>query len=116
MADEIQIAGLELTARIGACPGEKDRPQRLTATLTLVPAAGFGQLGDRLANAVDYAVAAEIVRGIAAGAAPDLLETMAEQIAAALLDRLAVAAVTVELRKYVLSDAAHVAVRLTRHR
>jgi dihydroneopterin aldolase len=45
-----------------------------------------------------------------------LIETLAEEIAGELLTRFALRAVEVELRKFILPDTAHVAIRLRRER
>jgi dihydroneopterin aldolase len=114
MPDCIHISQLELTARIGVPDTERAAPQWLTVNLTMEPVRGFEALGDDLAKTVDYYAVCEAVKALAAARPRKLIETLAEEIAAEVLERFAVRAVEVELRKYVLPDTAHVAVRIWR--
>ena len=116
--DEIHVAGLALDVRIGVTDRERTAPQRLTVSLTLRLAGGFAGLGDRIERTVNYSAVCATVRRLAAEGQPrKLIETFAEDIAAAVLSGFSLCAeVDVELRKYVLPDADHVAVRLTRRR
>lgn len=114
--DEIHVAGLALSVRIGVTDRERSAPQRLTVSLTLRPAGGFAGLGDRIERTINYSAVCAVVRRFAAEAEPrKLIETFAEDIAATVLAGFpACAEVDVELRKYVLPDTDYVAVRLTR--
>ena len=116
--DTIRIAGLELLAHLGVSDAEQARPQRLTAFLTLWPEHGLVDLRDDLARTIDYAAVCATVKTSAAAPPPRrLLETLAAEIAVAVLREYpACRAVEVELRKYVLPDTDHVAVRLRRAR
>lgn len=101
-------------ARIGVPDEERATPQRLTVTLRMEVAACFSQLADDLRNTVDYFAVCEAVKALAAGRPRRLIETLAEEIAAAILKKFIVAAVEVELRKFVLPDTVFVAVVLRR--
>jgi FolB domain-containing protein len=114
MADRIHLEQLELTACIGVPEEERAAPQRLTVSLTLEPRRDFRALGDDLAKTVDYFAVGERVKALASARPRKLIETLAEEIAALVLERFAVRAVEVELRKYILPDAAYVAVRVRR--
>ena len=46
--DKIEIEGLRVVSNIGVTEAERSRPQSLEVTLTLVPTAGLGGLGDEL--------------------------------------------------------------------
>ncbi len=116
-SDTIHIADLGLRACLGVTEAERATPQRLTASLILWPAAGFRDLRDDLSNTIDYAAVCETVKAAVAAPPRRLLETVAEDIAAEVLRAYpACRAVDVELRKYVLPDTAHVAVRVHRQR
>ena len=78
------------------------------------PRRGFDGLDDRIERTVNYAAVCAAVRALAAGHPRRLIETLALDIAAEILARFAVASVDVELRKYILPDTDHVAVRLSR--
>jgi dihydroneopterin aldolase len=114
--DTILVSGLEVAARVGALPGEKDRPQRLSVSLEIEPSGGFAGLGDRLEWALDYAAVAGRVKELSAGIAPDLIETFAEAVAAMILREFPADRVGVEVRKFVPLGADHVAVRLVREK
>lgn len=114
MPDTIHIADLELSAEIGVPDAERTHPQRLTVNLTLEPRYGFEHLNDEIENTVDYFQVARAVQALARSRPRKLIETLAEEIAAELLKSFALREVQVELRKYILPDTAHVAVRIRR--
>jgi len=114
--DLILIDTLELSAHIGVPEEERQAPQRLTVHLTLQPQRAFHDLGDDIANTVDYFAVAKSVQALAREHPRRLLETLADEIAMHILGRFAVEAVEVELRKYILPDTAFVAVKLRRER
>lgn len=116
MPDEIHVAGLALSVRIGVTERERATPQRLAVSLILRPAGGFAGLDDLIGNTLNYSTVCATVRALAAAGEPRrLIETFAGDIAAAVLAAFpACAEVSVELRKFVLPDTDYVAVRLTR--
>ncbi|MDB6173750.1 MAG: dihydroneopterin aldolase [Chthoniobacteraceae bacterium] len=114
--DLIHIEALELSARIGVPEEERAVPQRLTINLTLQPSADFRALSDTIEKTVNYFEVARAVQAIARERPRCLLETLGEDISAALLKGFALQAVEIELRKYILPDTAHVAVRLRREK
>ena len=114
MADTIHIAELELSVHIGVPEEERVAPQRLTVNLTLQPRRDFRALEDAIENTVDYFTLSRAVQALARERPRKLIETLAEEIAMLILERFAVRAVEVELRKYILPDTAYVAVRLSR--
>ena len=116
MPDLIFIEQLELSATLGVPDEERTAAQRLTANLRLEPLRDFRSLQDRIENTVDYAEVTAVIEGVVAERPRKLLETIAEEIACALLDRFALAAVEIELRKYILPQTAFVAVKIRRER
>ena len=114
MPDLILIDSLELSAQIGITAEERALPQRLTVTLQLQPARNFTRLEDRIENTVDYFNVCAAVKEIAAARPRSLLETLAEEIAAGVLEKFPVQALEVELRKYILPDTRFVAVKIHR--
>jgi dihydroneopterin aldolase len=116
MPDTIIIEQLEFSAHIGVPDDERLAAQRLTVSLRLEVARDSRSLGDEIANTVDYFAVCNAVKALAAERPRRLIETLAEEIAAAILRDFAVAAVEVELRKFILPDTAFVAVRLRRER
>ena len=112
--DEIRIEELELMARVGVPDLERAEPQRLTVSMTLQPGCSFGDLGDNLSRTIDYAEVCESLRRFVAGRADHLIETVAHEMAEYLLRRFRLSRVELELRKFVLPETRHVAVRVVR--
>ena len=113
--DEIHIEQLEVDARIGVPDAEREQPQRLVISLTLIPRSDFTALDDDLAKTIDYTAVAEEVRTFAASHVLKLIETFADRLAVHLLQTLPLAQVSIDVRKFVLPETKHVAVRLTRN-
>ena len=114
MPDQIHIEALEVQSRIGVPEEERAAPQRLTVTLTLEPKTDFRALKDRIEETIDYAAVCEAVKALAAARPRKLVETLAEEIAAELLGKFPLRRLTVEVRKFILPDTRHVAIRIER--
>lgn len=114
MHDAIHIERLELWTHIGVPDDERAAAQRLEASITIEPHAGFYELQDRIEETVDYFQVCEAVKVVAHERPRRLIEILAEEIAQLLLERFRVRAVSVELRKFILPDTAYVCVRLRR--
>jgi dihydroneopterin aldolase len=115
MSDCIFIKSLEVFIRIGVPDEERSRPQRLEVDLLLET--DFQGIGDEVSRATDYAVVAGWVNGECARSASRLLETLAENLADGILRGFPrVQAVELEIRKFILPNTGHVAVRLRRER
>ena len=112
--DEIRIEELEVFARVGVPDGERAQPQRLTISLTLQPRRSFGDLGDDLAQTVDYAAVCREVRNFLRDRADKIIETLADEMATHLLRCFDLARVELELRKFVLPETKYVAVKVAR--
>ncbi len=113
-ADRIMIHDLELISRIGISPGERAEAQKLRVTVGIEADLRKAAATDDLAHTVDYAVLAASIRRLAAEGERRLLETLAEEIAAHVLQHEPVRGVTVDLRKFVVPDTASVGVRIRR--
>lgn len=114
MPDLIHIEALEIRSRIGVPDAERETPQRLTVTLTLEPLRDFRALGDRIEATVDYAAVCAAVQTLAAARPRRLVETLAEEIAAALLAGYPLRRAEVEIRKFILPETQYVAIRIAR--
>jgi dihydroneopterin aldolase len=115
-ADTIHVEQLEMLAHVGVPDHEREASQRITVTVTAWPRAGLHNLGDDLARTINYSALARVVREVVDDRRDKLIETLAEGIASQLLKVLPIRRVRIELRKFVLPDAAHVSVTLTRDR
>lgn len=114
--DQILISRLQLSTRIGATEAERSQPQRVLASIRLEPAGGFDALGDELARTVNYDEAAQAAKALASSGTRALIETLATDLAAMLLQRYPIDAVEVELRKFILPDTEFVGARIRRER
>ena len=115
MSDLIRLVDLEVMARIGVPEAERAEPQRLAITLELaIQSLADAARTDDLALTVDYARVALRVKGVAEEKPRRLIETLAEELAAMVLNEFAVAKVTVEVKKFVLPETRYVTVRIER--
>ena len=112
--DEIRIEQLEISARIGVPEEERVTPQRLTINISFWPYQQTRDLADNIHNAVNYSVVADETKSFVRGQSVNLIETLADQVAAHLLKTFPIQKVTVEVRKFALSDAKYVSATVTR--
>jgi dihydroneopterin aldolase len=100
VTDRIVLAGLAFMARHGVHEHEKTTPQRFEVDVELELDLGPAGRSDDLTATVDYGAVATSVRAVLEGPPADLIETLAERIAAQLLEQfVAVDAVVVRVRK-----------------
>lgn len=114
--DEIRIQELELRAQVGVPDTERAQPQRLTATLVLQPLNQFSELKDDLRRTIDYAAVSAELQHFVSRRQDRLIETLANEMAEHLLQQFPLFRVELELRKFVLPETRHVAVRVVRQR
>jgi dihydroneopterin aldolase len=112
--DAIHIEQLELFARIGVTDDERERPQRLTVSITVWPNEQFDHLGDDVARAVDYSEVSAAAGDFAATRSDKPIETLAEALAGHLLEMFRIQRVRIELRKFILPKARYAAAIVTR--
>jgi FolB domain-containing protein len=112
--DCVHIEELEVFAHVGVPETERHTPQRLTVSISVWPHRQFEELQDDVANAVDYSKVCQETKRVVAEQSPKLIETLADKIAAHLLKAFAIQTVKVEVRKFVLTDAAYTSVIVTR--
>ncbi len=98
-ADRIRVTGIRATGYHGVLDHERRDGQVFVADVVLHVDTREAAAADRLSATVDYAALAAEVRDVLAGEPADLIETVAERIAAVALDHPTVAAVDVVLHK-----------------
>lgn len=118
--DRLTLREMHFYGRHGVLPVEAENEQPFSVTIELeLPLAVAGR-SDRLDRTIDYRAAQAVVRAVIEGSRKHLIETLAETIAAELLEKFpSVHAVTVELlkpRPPVDFQFAGVSVRLRRER
>ncbi|MGA0094158.1 MAG: dihydroneopterin aldolase [Chthoniobacterales bacterium] len=113
--DRIRINALRVLARIGVPDEERAAPQKLS--IDVVMESDFRGIADDLARTTDYAAVAAWLKAECARREVKLLETLAEELAAGLLEGFPqIRAVDLEVRKFVLPDTRDVSVRVRRAR
>lgn len=114
LADAILIQGLELPVQIGVPDEERAGWQTLRADVELRLRGRVEDFGDEIEATVDYDAVAKQMRALAAERPRKLIETLAGELVAALMQRWDLAGITLTLRKRILPGVDHVAVRIRR--
>ena len=112
---QIHIEQLKVFARVGVPQTERARRQRLVLNITLWPARDLRDLQDRIAQTVDYSALCREAKDFLSRQSPKLLETLANDLASQFLRKFPVRKISVEIRKFVLKDAAYASVSVTRN-
>lgn len=97
--DQVQLTGVSARGYHGVLPSERQAGQDFRADVVLYLDTRPAAAGDDLAQTVSYADVAQDVHGVLAGEPADLVETVAERIAAVVLARPQVEAVDVRVHK-----------------
>ena len=116
MVDKIVIKDLGVLCRIGVPDEERSKPQRLLITIEM--GGDFSRAGDSddIEHTINYFDVSRRVIALCQEEAYHLLEKLAEEIAKTVLNEFGATLVAVEIKKFILSDARHVAVRIERRR
>ena len=112
--DQIHIEQLEVLARIGVPAEERANPQKLTVNISLWPYQKTIDLADNIEQTVNYSTVAEETRNFLRDQSMNLIETLADRLAEHLIKSFPIQRVTIELRKFPLSDAKYVSATVTR--
>lgn len=99
MTDRITLTGIAVEACHGVLPQEKATPQPFRADIVLEVDLAAAGGSDALTDTVSYAEVAQETEAILTGEPVDLIETLAERIAAAALRHAPVEAVEVTIHK-----------------
>jgi dihydroneopterin aldolase len=109
------VRDLMLGAHIGVHEAEKGHPQRIRVNLDLAVSESLTEIEDDLANVVCYERMATNIRRIVADGHMNLVETLAERIAAMSLEDSRVRRVRVRVEKLeAIADSASVGVEIER--
>jgi dihydroneopterin aldolase len=99
MSDRITLRGLKVKGYHGVLPEERRDGQEFIVDAALDVDIGPAAARDDLAQTVDYSTLAHALAQIVAGEAFDLIETLAERLAAACLEHPLVSAVEITVHK-----------------
>ena len=110
--DRIAIHDLTVFFQVGVPAGERANPQRLTLTVEMEH--DFSAIGDALDRTIDYQAVSQRLLDFGRGRSWQLIETLAVEVADMILRDFKPSRVTVEVKKFVIPQARHVFVRVTR--
>ena len=111
---KISIADLEVFYHVGVPDAERARPQRLLLTVEMEFDFSAAAKSDGIADTIDYFAVSQRLLKFGEGRSWKLIEKLAADIADAILTGFKPASVTVEVKKFVIPQARHVAVTLTK--
>src|SRR5438552_397884 len=112
--DSIRIADLEVFFRVGVSDEERARPQRLLISINLGRELRFADASDDLRKTNDYFAVVQRILGLGEGSEWKLIEALAEEIAAILLEEFGSPGVVVEVKKFIIPQAQSVSVTVYR--
>ncbi len=112
--DTIIIEDLEVWFHVGVPGEERAQPQRLLISLEMQLNLSPSAADDDLEKTINYYAVSRRILGLGEGRGWKLIETLAEEIAAVVLKDFKPDSVTVEVKKFILPEARHVAVRIRR--
>ena len=113
---QIAIVDLEVFYRVGVPEAERAQPQRLLLTLRLETDFTTAAKTDAIGDTIDYFAVTQRLLKFGEHREWKLIEKLAADIADNVLAEFQPAAVTVEVKKFIIPEARHVAVTLTRKR
>lgn len=116
MSDTIRIVDLEVRFRVGVPDAERRAPQRLLISVDMERDFGPAAAGDDLTRTIDYYAVSRRLLGLGEGREWRLIETLAVEIAELVRGEFGAERVVVEVKKFILPEARHVAVRVERGR
>jgi len=113
--DKVFIEGLALEAVIGVYEWERTIRQRLVFDVEMDYDCGPAALDDDLARALDYSAVTATIERLVCASSDQLIETLAERVARALLSEFEIASVRLRLSKPgAVSGARNVGIEIVR--
>lgn len=112
--DTIRITDLEVFYCVGVTEVERAMPQRLLVSVEMAHDFASAIARDNLADTIDYHSLSKRLLGFGEGCHWQLIETLAADLAAMILDEFGPKSVAVEVKKFVIPQAAHVSVVVAR--
>jgi 7,8-dihydroneopterin aldolase/epimerase/oxygenase len=112
--DQIIINELEVRVRVGVSEAERAKPQRLLVTVEMDHDFAAAARNDRLGATIDYHAVAVRLAAFGRRRSWKLIETLALDMAEMILREFKPQRVNIEIKKFILPQTRHVAVRVTR--
>jgi len=113
---KINITDLEVSFHVGVPAGERARPQRLLISVEMDSDFSRAAASDDISQTVDYHDVCQQIIGLGEGRSWKLIEKLASDIADVILQNFQTPIVTVTIKKFVITQTAHVSVTLTKSR
>jgi dihydroneopterin aldolase len=114
--DIITLQDLEVFYHIGVPDEERVHPQRLLISVEMETDIILAAAGDDLNHTINYYAVSQRLLSLGKGRSWRLLETLAVHIAEMVLRDFGPRRVHVEIKKFIIPEARHVSVRISRPR
>jgi dihydroneopterin aldolase len=114
--DKIIIQELEVFYHVGVPEAERANPQRLLLTVEMEQDFTTAAAADDLTKTIDYYAVSQRLLNLGKGRSWKLIETLAVEIANLVLQEFKAQAVRVEVKKFIIPEARHVAVEVMRRK
>jgi len=111
LLSEILIDSLRVKTWIGVPDAERMDAQEIEIDIRIQPTRSFAEMQDDINLTVDYAAVCQRVSEVAAERPRRLIESLAQEICEMILKEFAATLAEVEIRKFILPETRHVAVR-----
>lgn len=112
--DTITIKDLGVLCHIGVPDEERAKAQRLLITVEMSGDFSRAAQSDDIAQTINYYDVSQRITQLCATQSFKLIERLADEIARILLNEFGAEQATVEVKKFILSNARHVSFRLMR--
>jgi len=116
MNSKISIAELEVFYRVGVPDAERATPQRLLLCIDMEFDFTAAAKNDTINDTIDYNAVCQRLLRFGEGRKWKLIEKLAMDIANTILIEFKPAAVTVAVKKFIIPEARHVSVSITKRR
>jgi FolB domain-containing protein len=112
--DRIIINELEVFYHIGVPDEERARPQRLLLTIEIFHDFSAAAQMDEIAETINYFSVSQRLLRFGENKSWKLIETLAVEIAAVLKSEFRIQKISVEVKKFIIPQARHIAVKIER--
>ena len=112
--DTIAISDLEVAYHVGVPETERRSPQRLLISIEMQKDFSTASRTDDLKETIDYFELSQRLLTFGKGKEWKLIEKLADDLALMILKDFAPSSVSVEVKKFAVPEARHVAVRVSR--
>ena len=116
MNSKISIVDLEVFYRVGVPDAERAQPQRLLLTVELESDFSAAAISDSIDDTINYFAVTQRLLKFGEGREWKLIEKLAADIAGAVLTEFKPQSVSVEVKKFIIPEARHVSVTLSKGR